>query len=238
MAAKAAIFIIMTKEKIITIACIIFIGAFAYFGIPLFVPRMETPSQQPFWETSLTTPEQDLQAFGLTLNQSTLEDALKTFGNRVTLTIYETENGDQIEGYVRETQVGPFLGRMAFRLNSNSDNLHAIKAQIEPEKAPMSRNNSYKLTPNLINNFKDDTIFSLAFIPTHIVLTAEDVEARFGQPELMIHEKENNKTTGTTHYLYPSKGIDISIDQDKRSIIQYISPRYFEEKIIAPIKVQ
>lgn len=222
------------KESIITIACIIFVAAFAYFGLPMFAPRIENQTNELFWETSLSTTE-NTKVFGLTLNESTLQDAIKTFGNRVTITIYETEDGDQIEGYFRETKAGPFIGRMAFTLKYNGNNLQSVKEQLEPEIAPMSRNKSYKITPNLSNLFLDAPVFSLAFIPTQIVLTPEDIKVRFGEPDLIIDETIDGKKTGIIHYLYPEKGIDISIDQQKRSIIQYISPRYFSEKIIEPI---
>ncbi len=222
------------KESIITIACIIFVAAFAYFGLPMFTPRIENQTNELFWETSLS-PKEDMKVFGLTLNESTLQDAIMTFGNRVTITIYETENGDQIEGYFRETKAGPFIGRMAFTLKYDDDNLQTIKEQLEPEIAPMSRNKSYKITSNLNDFFLQTPLFSLAFIPTQIVLTPEDIKIRFGEPDLIMEETINDKKTGIIHYLYPEKGIDISIDQQKRSIIQYISPRYFEKKIIEPI---
>lgn len=237
MAAQAAIFVSMKKETIITVACILFVGAFAYFGLPMFIPRMENPSQQPFWETSLSESK-DMQAFGLTLNHSTLQDAIDTFGNRVSLTLYETKSGDQVEGYFRETQVGPFLGRMAFTLVNNPADIQTAKEKSVAEQAPMSGNKSYKLASNLNELFLDEPVFSLAFIPTHVVLTADDVKGRFGEPDQIIEEMIESKKTGTVHYLYPNKGIDVTLDKEKRSIIQYISPKYFGEKIISPIAVE
>lgn len=234
MAANAAIFMTMKKETIFTIACVLFVAAFAYFGLPMFTPRIENQTQHTFWETSLS-PENNMEVFGLTLNQSTLKDAIDTFGNRVTLTLYETESGDQVEGYFRETQVGPFVGRMAFRLDSKPEAIQTTKEQLLPEDAPMSRNKSYKITSNLGELFVNDPLFSLAFIPTHIVLTPDDVIGRFGQPDQIIEEIENDQKTGTVHYLYQSKGIDITLDKEKRSIIQYISPKYFEEKVLQPL---
>lgn len=224
----------MKKETLLTIFCILFVGAFAYFGLPMFAPRIENQTHEMFWETSLTSDNQ-MKVFGLTFNQSTLQDAIDTFGNRITLTLYETDDGDQIEGYFRETKVGPFMGRMVFRLNSDENRLHSIKSELMPEIAPMSRSKSYKITSNIGASFLNDTVFSLAFIPTQIVLTPEDIEARFGKPDLIIEEMQNNQKTGTTHYLYPAQGIDISIDNEKRSIIQYISPDFFQEKILMPI---
>ncbi|WP_018122780.1 hypothetical protein [Wohlfahrtiimonas chitiniclastica] len=235
MAAQAAIFMIMKKETLFTFACIIFVAAFAYFGLPMFTPRIANPSHEPFWSTSLSE-QQDLQVFDLTLNSSTLQDAIDRFGNRITLTLYETDQGDQVEGYFRETQVGPFVGRMAFTLNADPIHMDEVKEKAEAEKAPMSRHNSYKVPPELANLFKTDTLFSLAFIPTHVVLTPEDVKGRFGEPALIIEETFEGKNTGTQHFLYPEKGVDVSLDQEKRSIIQYISPRFFADKIIAPIQ--
>ncbi len=237
MAAQAAIFMSMKKEIIITVACILFVGAFAYFGLPMFVPRMEHPTQQPFWETSLSETN-DMQVFGLTLNHSTLQDAIDTFGNRVSLTLYETESGDQVEGYFRETQVGPFLGRMAFTLVNNPDDIQTAKEKSTAVQAPMSGKKSYKLASNLNELFLDEPVFSLAFIPTQVVLTAEDVKARFGEPSQIIEEIADGNKTGTVHYLYPNKGIDVTLDKEKRSIIQYISPQYFSGKIISPIVVE
>lgn len=225
------------KESIITVCCIIFVCAFAYFGLPMFAPRIENQTHQLFWETSLS-PNEEMKVFDLTLNQSTLQDALNTFGNRVTITLYETVDGDQVEGYFRETKAGPFVGRMAFTLKKNDVNMQSVKDQLEEKIAPMSRNKSYKIPSNFSHLFLDTPIFSLAFIPTQIVLTPEDIKARFGEPDLIIEEMENEKKTGTIHYLYPNKGIDISIDNEKRAIIQYISPKYFTEKVIDPISIK
>lgn len=226
---------IMKKESIITVICILFVGAFAYFGLPMFAPRMENPTKELFWETSISESK-ELKVFGLVLNESNFEKAIETFGNRVNLTLYETDSGDQLEGYFRETQVGPFVGRMAFSLNGNAKAMAEVKASVEAEKAPMSRKNSYKVTTELAKLFMQDTVFSLAFIPTHVVLTPDDIKSRFGEPSEIFDERDERGKTSVQHYLYPEKGIDVSLSTEKRSVIQYISPRFFEEKVVAPLK--
>jgi len=47
--------------------------------------------------------------------------------------------------------------------------------------------------------------------------------ARFGEPENRI------KLPGVIHYLYPKKGLDISLHADSKEVLQYVMPEAFTQ---------
>jgi hypothetical protein len=62
-------------------------------------------------------------------------------------------------------------------------------------------------------------------------LDEERIRPLFGDPEQVIEEPE----TGITHWLYPSIGLDIAIDPERKEVFQYVNPANFDQ-IIEPLK--
>lgn len=224
------------KKNIISIVGIIaFISLFAYFGQNLFMPpKQGNIETEPFWVVE-TTPDK-LTVFDLTLNESTLEDALFILGNRLSLSIFQDAGSEQkqLEGYIRETHVGGLTARIPFTLQTSSFQLDEVMAFLTPSKKSTSKRTIYEIPEEFHPRFYDNVIETIAFIPMAVSLDETVILGRFGDNPLKFQEKDH----GAFHYLYPEKGVDISLDAkgEYQSVVQYISPNEFEEKILQPLQ--
>ncbi len=213
-------------------AIVLFIAVFAYFAQPLFMPPAQgNVETEPFWVVE-TTPE-SLSVFTLTLDDSTLDDLINVLGNRLDLSLFE-ENGEyQLEGYIRETHVGGITARIPFTLNVSPSQIDETLGLLEAGKKASDTKTVYEIPSDLHHRFYKNTVHSLAFIPMAVSLDETVVLGRFGNNPIKLQEE----LTGAIHYLYPEKGIDITIDQkgEYRSIVQYIAPNLFEERVLQPL---
>jgi hypothetical protein len=70
-------------------------------------------------------------------------------------------------------------------------------------------------------------VIGITFIPA-VNLDREVVEARFGKAENLVVKD------GTTHFLYPEKGLHVAIDDDAKDVLQYVNPDDFQ-RLSTPI---
>lgn len=226
----------MKKNIIGIVGIIAFISLFAYFGQNLFMPpKQGNVDTEPFWIIE-TTPEK-LTVFNLTLNESSLEDALFILGNRLNLSIFQDAGTDQkqLEGYIRETHVGGLTARIPFTLKTSDTQLDEIMAFLTPSKKSTSKRTIYEIPEEFHPRFYDNIIETIAFIPMAVSLDEAVILGRFGDHPMKLQEKDQ----GAFHYLYPDKGVDISLDAkgEYQSVVQYITPNEFKEKILQPLQM-
>lgn len=224
------------KRNFIWILCVVvFIGIFAYFAHPLFMPpkqgNMET---KPFWvvETSPANPNA-LTVFDITLGESTLSDVVYNFGHRLSLSIFEENDQRTLEGYIRETYVGGITGRIPFNLSVTATQIDDLMPFLTPHKMSTTKRRIYEIPEEYHHRFYDNIIESIAFIPMAVTLDETVILGRFGENPLKL--QESNK--GAFHYLYPEKGVDISLDSagEYRAVVQYTTPAEFEAKVLQPL---
>lgn len=222
----------MKKNLLGILGTLIFITLFAYFARPLFTPQIESNMEtEPFW---VIEADQDrLSVFNLTLEESTLEELLFMLGNRLSLSIFEEEGEYQLEGYIRETLVGGLSARIPFTLEAEQSLLESISAELKPHKRSTSKRTIYEVPQDQHFHFMQNIVQSLAFIPMAVTLDESIVFHHFGTPSMKIEEAENS----VIHYLYPEKGVDIALDPTKkrRSVVQYIVPKYFDQYVVQPL---
>lgn len=225
----------MKKNIMGIIGIALFIGFFAYFGQNLFMPpKQGNVETEPFWVVE-TTPEK-LTVFNLTLNESSLEELLFVLGNRLSLSIFQDAGSThkQLEGYIRETHVGGLTARIPFTLSTTDAQLEEIMAFLTPSKKSTSKRTIYEISEEFHPRFYNNTIETIAFIPMAVSLDEAVILGRFGENPLKLQEPNN----GPLHYLYPEKGVDISLDAngEYQSIVQYVAPHEFERKVLQPLR--
>lgn len=224
------------KRNIIWILCVvIFISIFAYFAQNLFMPPNQgNENTKPFWvvETSPANP-QALTVFDISLGESSLNDVIFVFGNRLSLSIFEENGNRELEGYIRETHVGGITGRIPFNLSFNDEQIESVMPFLSPNKLSTTKRKIYDIPEEYHHRFYDNIVESIAFIPMAVNLDETVIIGRFGDNPIKLQEA--NK--GAFHYLYPEKGVDISLDStgEYRSVVQYVTPADFEEKVMTPL---
>lgn len=213
-----------------------FLAIFSYLGLPMFMPKIENrdPKTQ-FWNITPLPHSKSYEVMGITFGKTTLEAAIKRFGNRFELAVYvEKDQTMQLEVYFRETEVGTFTGRIAATLYATETEMRAAIEQAGTGKALPDYRQKYILPENGHLPFLNHTFKSIAFIPTAVSLDETIIHERFGQENQLIKEKVRDGTV--THYLYPEKGLDIQMNTNGPDIIQYIEPADFNTHILQPLE--
>ncbi len=203
--------------------------------IPIFTPRIEGEKVGDIWDVSVQ--QQQLTVFGfLTLQQSTLAEAVSHFGNRYDVGIFEDATGTKtLEAYFRETEVGRLTGRVIAHLDASAEDLALAISLAGKAKQFPDRITRYLIPQDQLAPLFNQKIKTLAFIPTAVNFDEALVTARFGTPTAQLTEK-SAEDGEIAHYLYPERGIDIAINPAGRTIVQYVPPALFEQWVVQPLQ--
>lgn len=176
------------------------------------------------------TAQGSIQVFGLTLGESTLQDAEDLFHGGAKVSLFVGADGQhKVEAYFDKVILGGFGAQLVM-----------VMALSQQQQAAMFRRGT-RLS-NLGDGRKKVTlsgedlqtvfatpIASVAYL-TRARLDDELLRKRFGEPAQRITEVGNK----TTHWLYPELGLDIALDDEGRAVLQYVSPKAFS-KLTAPL---
>ncbi len=226
------------KNKTLLTLCLIvgFLAIFSYVGLPMFMPKIENrdPKTQ-FWDITPLPHSKSYEVMGVTFGKTTLEEAIKRFGNRFELAVYvEKDEKMQLEVYFRETEVGTFTGRVPATLYATEAEMRTAIENAGKGKALPDYRQKYILPENGHLPFLNHTFKSIAFIPTAVSLDETVIHQRFGKEQQFLKEKVRDGTVA--HYLYPEKGLDIQMNTNGPDIIQYIEPADFNSHILQPLE--
>ncbi len=220
------------KKLLSFIALALFIVAFGYYALPIFTPRIEQRAPDIiFWQTEINPA--GFKALGMQFGKEDAAAAILRFGNRNEFAVFESAKGErQLELYFRETEVGPFTGRVIVTLVTTHDEL--MKLPLGKVKLLPDQTKRYPVLEETVPTLHAHKIQSMAFIPTAITLDEDIILKKFGQPTEIL--MENTRDGVVKHYLYPDKGMEVSLDTIGRSLIQYIDPKEFDQKITQPLR--
>lgn len=221
------------KRLFAIVGSVLFAGLSVYYATPVFAPQIEEPARTPFWEVTVEPNLNSPTVFNTTLNKSTIKDAIRTFGNRLSLSIFEEKGKLTLEGYFRETLAGGLSGRVAFTPEKDEALFRELISYLEPHKRSTSERTIYDLPKEMQERVEHLKVTSLAFIPLAVQVKEEDILRNFGPTDYIFDDKRNS----ITHYLYPAIGVDATLDRSgsKASYIQYSPLESYHERIIEPL---
>ncbi|WP_126445120.1 hypothetical protein [Sulfuricystis multivorans] len=162
------------------------------------------------------------RVFGLTLGESTLDDAYRRFGEeaRVALIAAQGESGS-VEAFYEHFNAGFITGKMILTLETSQAQRAALLARAV--KAEITENAARRITLAAVDleDLRHARIAGITFIPS-ADLDAESVRQRFAMPAETIRLDER-----ITHWLYPDKGLDVRLDAKGKEVLQYVAPMDF-----------
>ena len=172
------------------------------------------------------------RVFGLHVGVSRLADASATLGDDMELAIIastDVEEVGSLEMYYGHYRAGLLSGKLILHTSTNEEMLTQWRDNAEKSDY-MSSGYAKKYTPSAsdIPRVMQETVSGITFIPA-VNLDEETVLARFGEPSERIEQP------GTTHYLYPEKGLDIAVHEKSKEVMQYVSPKHFES-LVQPLR--
>lgn len=175
------------------------------------------------WQITLL-PDGKTRVFGITLTESTLNDAVALFGRDYKIGLFETPNQPlSIEAYFNEVTKGGISGKFVLTLEASQEEMAALLQKAIKRKVLESGARRYTLTAETNMTLAQKRIASMSYIP-YINLDEEIIRKRFGEPaERIIVDKQRQ------HLLYPDLGLDLVLDDDGKELLQYVVPAKFEQ---------
>jgi hypothetical protein len=215
------------KKALLMLAAVI---GLAYFFLPVMRPPADEPSlrgQDMPWRI-VPTGDGSITVFGLTLGQSTLNDAVVKLGRRYELGLFRAPGGPiALEAYFRDTVVGGLNAKLVVTGDLDQETLAAMLERGPPGKNLPDGTEKRPLSEADTATALTAPIGSITFAP-YVQLDEALVLKRFGQPD------ERIQVEGDTHWLYAQSGLDLIIDPRGRGILQYLPPRDFQ-RLRAPL---
>ena len=175
------------------------------------------------------------QVFGLHVGVSRLSDALKILGDDMEVAIVAATGATtdaatigeagSLEMYYGHYRAGLLSGKLVLQTDISAQKIQNWRTNaLRFEYMETGLAKKYILSPDDLPQVYDETIVGLTFIPS-VNLDEKVILARFGEPAQRV------SFAGVTHYLYPSKGLDIAWHEDSKEVLQYVTPDAFEQLI-------
>lgn len=206
----------MTPFKLIS-SIIITSLLVSYFLLPK--PNLEPvdPTQLP-WNISFDE-QKNSRILGVTMNQSTLFDAIQLFDEPESMALYADANKPSIEVYFGYIEKAGLTAKIILTLNVTTDQAEEFL------KNATSRMQSNSDIPKIEIGAKDRskvlnmTLSSLTYLPKYSGLDKAYLIDRFGTPD---YQHTLNETA--EQLFYKTLGLSLIIDNDGKEVFQYTSP--------------
>ena len=164
----------------------------------------------------------DSRVFGLELGRSTLGDARVRFGEDMEIGVIAARGEDEaLEVYYKNVTAGVIMGKMVLGASLDKSTLARLRARSIRKKYMNDATYRYILDPIDLPLAWRAPIATITFIPAASI-DAETVLKRFGPPQERLRTNDQ-----VEHFLYPDKGLDLTLDNKGKDILQYVAPREF-----------
>jgi hypothetical protein len=208
-------------KRLTTLSLIVLVCLLAYFLLKPDANKQQMRYGLP-WDIK-TFDNGTSEVFGLTLEQSTLADAIELLGIDYEVAIIANqENYAALEAYYSYFSSGPIRGKLIIVIDAPRQALAKIQEDPASSKYMASGARQFTLKPEDMEQAQQWPIKSLSFIPA-VNLQQDMIEQRFGTPASTIREGET-----TSHLLYPEKGLDVILNAEAKEQLQYVAPRSFK----------
>lgn len=175
------------------------------------------------WQIELL-PDGTSKVFGVTLGQSTLGEAHEQLGDDMELAIIVVAADDSgLEMYYSRYTAGVFSGKLILAADVVPDTLEQLLGRAAKAEYMESGARKFHLNPDDLPVAYQAAVKSITFIPG-IALDEQTAFKHFGTPAETIRHGDQ-----AVHLLYPGKGLDLTINEDGKDVLQYVAPRDFTE---------
>ncbi len=205
-------------------------------AIAIFFPseqkKIPVQTQSLPWQIE-TTADGSIRVFGLQLEHSTVNDAIRRFNENAEVSLFVSpKNQRVIEVYFNNTRLAGLGAKIVLSVAVSKRQIEAIYERGTRISTLGDGSRKVTLHPDDLLRVKQSPIATITYLPK-TKLDTNLLLARFGEPARRIREIKNK----TLHWLYPAQGLDIAQDQHGRTVLQYLPPKTFE-KVMQPLLEQ
>lgn len=203
------------------VSVLIFFGAF-------FIPGESRRGDDVPWHIEHPTPD-SVRVFGLTLGQSGTNDAEARFKEEAVPSLFKSPEGKLVaEVFFERVNLAGLPAKVVLTVDVPAAELEGMYER-GLRMAATGSGKKITMTPDDIARLRTLPITSLTYLPS---LRVEEAifQKRFGQPDQRIREKKS----GLIHWLYPQNGLDITLGDKEKPLLQYVPPKDFD-KLVRPL---
>ncbi len=173
----------------------------------------------------IISPSGQSRVFGLTLGQSTLQQAEQLFKETAEITLFvPSKSNTVIEAFFDEIKIAGLKSKMIMTMDvplGEAQMMFERGVRIATlssgtRKITLSGDDALKVRLSIIR--------TITYLPS-IQLSNKLVEKRFGQPNKKIPDHKSD----AVHWLYRNKGVDVVLSVKKKEVIQYVQPKNFDQ---------
>ncbi|MDS4031584.1 MAG: hypothetical protein RKO66_16140 [Candidatus Contendobacter sp.] len=187
------------------------------------------PGQDLPWQITTSPDGATLTVLGLTLNRSTVRDAVDKLGRRYELGVFQGKDGDlSLEAYFRDAVVGGLNVRLVLAARLPEDLLSTFQAHVGEGQPTAAGGRRYPVAEADIDAGLGAVITAITYMPV-VKFDAGLVRKRFGEPAEHIAAQDG------AHWLYPALGLDLLLGDNGEALLQYVPPVEFERRLRAPL---
>ena len=209
----------MDKKIILAVLALSLVAIVIGLAIPVAPPL---PQQQTLpWQID-TTAQGATRVFGLTLGGSTLRAAEQRFAAAAEISLFRAGDKTRVEAYFDKVTLGGLSARVVLVLQlppADSASMYQRGTRIST-----LGDGTHKVTLAAadLTALRSAPIASLAYLP-RVILDAALLEKRFGPAAQRVQEADS----GTWHWQYPERGLDVALDSRGHAVFQYVAPGGF-----------
>lgn len=190
-------------------------------------PAGATPAAEGLpWQVS-PLPHGGSSVFGVKLSPdpavaSTLADAQRLWSSDFQVAVIAAPGEDgALEAYVDSARVGFIQGKLVFSTDVSAAMIKQFRAHAAKAEFMDSTTRKVHLNPDDLRIALGSRVIAIAFVP-QAHLDAETIQARFGEPAQRLHSNGHLE-----HWLYPDKGLSVTLDSQGKELLQYVAPADF-----------
>jgi len=210
------------KPTTLLIVLILFVSGYWFYS-NLTTPQSDSTvrvTNLP-WQITVVDPH-TLHVFELDIGQATLEQAVNTLKSEYELAWFDKPDETiSLEAYFFRVSMSGLRAKVVLELDPDGLDIDYLKKNSGKPEVQTSRTIKYPLD-DLAQVLNQRKILSLTYIAKSSV-DQELIGNLFGQAEEIITLNDN-----TAFWLYPQKGLVITINQKGKEVFQYIPVAHFE----------
>ncbi len=194
-----------------------------------------SPPDHPFLPWDVTVNDQQrVEVFGMTLGESTLLDFKRLYDQKADLAIFSTPDEPlTLEAYFGHMSVGPLTAQVVLVGEVDQETLERwAEASTIADPTP-SGARKLSMSDEALIEAQDKPIRSISYAPS-ADYDEELIVRRFGEPEekrsIPRGERDEDEPPAQL-WLYPEKGVAITVEPDDKEMFQYINPDQFDRLV-------
>jgi hypothetical protein len=193
-------------------------------------PARQSPDTLP-WNISHPAPGQS-RVFGITLAESSLHDLESKFKEQSEVSLFKAGDGKMlVEAFFDELNLNGLKAKFVMTIAVPPAELEGMFNR-GLRMNSTSTGKRITLSTEDLERVRKAPVSSLTYLPS-LRIEESIFTKRFGVPAQRVREKKS----GAVHWLYPEHGLDVTLGDGEKPLLQYVSPKDFE-LLRAPLLAQ